>query len=146
MPGCQAGQGQRRGVDVIDAFGLWRNLIGGGHGQFGVGRRLLRKVRHAEHLIANLEAGNIGAKRLDGSGNVPAEDEGRLAEQRIVAAAHRAVDRVDAGGADADQHFAGLRRRVRPVGDDKDVGTADGILGNGTHERLLDVGVPLSFG
>lgn len=37
----------------------------------------------------------------------------------------------------ADEHFTGAGRGVGLLGYEKDLGSADGILDNGTHERLL---------
>ena len=109
------------------------DLVGWCCRELGIGSSLFGKARHTEHLVADLEGGHAGAQHLDGSGNIPAENERRLAKQWIEAAAHCAVDWVDARCLDANQHLARLGRGIGLFGNEQDVGPTDGVLDNGTH-------------
>ena len=94
---------------MVDRRGLPGELERGGRDVLGVGAGGPGEHRHAEHLIADPEPVDPWHNFLDDPRNVPAEDEGRLAEQREHAGADERLHRIHAGGLDADQNLGGKR-------------------------------------
>src|SRR6185295_2770094 len=73
-----------------------------------------READEPEDGVADGEAGDTRAERLDVARDVPAEDERQSVALRCAAPfASLPVDRIDARRDDADEHLA--RRRLRPL-------------------------------
>ena len=97
LPGGERGQRQRgRPATWSRPAGLRGEGAGGAGDVLGVGAGAVRVGQHAEDLVARLEEGDAEADRLDDAGDVPAEDERRLAAGQPPAAAVLPVGRVDA--------------------------------------------------
>ncbi len=80
-----------------------------------LGERAAVGVEHGEDRIADLEPRRLDAARLDRAGEVAAHDQRQHvgADRRIMAVADLIVDRVEAGGDDADDDL--VVDRLRPV-------------------------------
>src|SRR6185503_13630928 len=132
LPRGEAGERQRRGLDVAEALRDQGQLAGGRRDVLGVRCGLARKTRHAEDPVAWREARHAAAELLDDAGHVPADGERRLPE-KAATCADLPVDGVHPRRGDAHEHLSGARLGTRDVDELEDVRPAEGELANRTH-------------
>ena len=105
--------------------GRCRHVLRVGAGRAG-------EKRHPIHLVADLEPGDT-FQAHNHPGDIPAEDERRLANQRELARPDERLHGIHAHGLHADQHLGGQRHRPVYLGNLEHLGTAESLLNNGTH-------------
>ena len=81
---------------------------GRGDRVFGIGVREAG-IGHAEYLVTRGKAGDAGADRRDGAGEIRAEGQRQRLRQDAPAGPDPSVPGADPGRGDADQHFAFAR-------------------------------------
>ena len=84
------------------------------------------------YFVADVKPGDA-FQVLNHAGDVPAEDERRLADQRELAGPDERLHGVHAHGLDADQHLSGQRHWPVYLGNLEHLGTAESLLNNGMH-------------
>ena len=119
----EAGERERRGVDMREARGLLRHHLGLDRDLLGVGA-LLPGRQHREDLVADLEIGHALAQRRNRAGEVAAEHIGKFQRRAVTAVAHPPVGAVDGRGHDVHHDLARAFRRVRQVAVFEDLGSA----------------------
>jgi len=88
--------------------------------------------RRPVHLVADLEPGDA-FQALNHPGDIPAEDERRLADQRELSRPDEWLHGVHAHGLAADQHLSTQRHWPVYLGNLEHLGTAENLLNNGMH-------------
>src|SRR4029450_9982752 len=86
LPGGQAGERKASGLLVCERIRGPGELARRGGDVLGIGAGEAREPGHAEAAVADGEAGERAGGLLPPPGDVPAEDEGRLAYRTRVAA------------------------------------------------------------
>jgi hypothetical protein len=132
LPGGEGRQRQRGGLGVRQAGWLAGELTGRCRHVLRVGAGRAGEKRHPVHLVADVEPGDA-LQVLDHSGDIPAEDERRLADQRELARPDERLHGIHAHRLDADKHLGGQRHRPVYLGDLEHLGAAESLLNNGTH-------------
>ena len=134
LPGRQAGQFRGGRVKVVDGFWLQGHLGFLDDNELGVGS-VAGDVGAAVNLIAHFQAREPGAETFDGAGQIPTKHERkRVVEHSLeLAFADFPIHRIDPGGVDPDQHFAGTRMWQRRVLIGQHCGAAVGINAHRLH-------------
>src|SRR6185369_11441839 len=90
------------------------------------------------YLVADLQVGDIGAKRAHRAGEVTAQDQ-REVRLLVLAGAHLPVSGVDAGGGDVDHDLTRPRRWIGQVAHLKDLGSTEFLNEGSFHGSNLSV-------
>jgi hypothetical protein len=138
LPGGQAGQRQGRRFLEGEGVGLADEVARGRRDVLGVGAGFAREPGHAEHLVADAEAGHPDPELGDRAGHVPADRHRRLEDPRHpFPGSGLEVDWIDAGGVDADLDLGRDRLGRRHLLQREHLGVAVGVLDDGPHEPIL---------
>ncbi len=139
LPGGQPGQRQRPCLQVRQRVRLGGEVARRGGYVLGVGAGLAREPGHAEDFLADLEAGDAGADSGDDAADVPADGEGRLAEDagHPLARAGLEVDRVDPGGPNLDLDLGRDRLRRLDLGQGQHLRPAELVLDDRPHRPII---------
>ncbi len=97
---------------------------------------------HAEHPVADVEAGHLGAALDDDAGELGAEDPvlgaaepAEEADEPRAGEPEPAVGPIHRGRVDLDEHLVGRRNRAGDLVDPQHVGVAVPIVDRGAHGR-----------
>ncbi len=138
LPGREAGQRHAAGRNEIEVVRDSHDLVGRDRDVLAVSPFMIR--RHGKTGLAYPPGFNTGANSGNFAGHIVAED-GRqfrlLEELRAGAFAHLAIDRVDAGGNDADFDVSGARLGPVNLRKLKVFRAAERVQAYGVHQHGL---------
>jgi len=119
---------------------LSRNFDSADRDVFGIAP-IPSNVGTRKHGVADGQAGNLGTQRLDNSGEIPAERQGKDVGNHglQVPLPDLPIDRVDRRGDNAHERLVGCDRRLGRVFELEDRAVSVGMDPDGFHEISLDL-------